>query len=472
MLGFDIRQIYKFADRGNVNNSLISAASLLKYEPTAVNFCIQFDHLMQQPHVIFWFRRDLRLNDNIGLFHALKSGQNVLPIFIFDTNILTDLPKDDARITFIVELLSNINSKLVKKGSSLAVFHGKPYDIFTQLIRNTTLSAVYSNQDYEPYAVRRDAEISELLQKNAIDFRQFKDQVIFGQNEVVKDDGTPYVVFTPYSKKWKQKLAAEKVVSIPSETLPNFATHSYPFLTTETIGFKPSAIKVPPFRFDSLQNYEATRNFPAVAGTTGLSPHLRFGAISIRTAVKVALNHETFLNELIWREFFMQILWHFPDTVRHSFRPKYDAIKWRNNETEFKKWCDGNTGYPIVDAGMRELNATGFMQNRVRMITASFLCKHLLIDWRWGETYFALKLLDYEQASNVGNWQWAAGSGVDAAPYFRIFNPSEQTKKFDSKLQYIRKWVPEFEDFSYPEPIVDHKEARERCVRVYKEALG
>jgi deoxyribodipyrimidine photo-lyase len=259
----------------------------------------------------------------------------------------------------------------------------------------------------------------------------------------------------------------------PSETLlENIAQHSYPFLPLFEIGFEQSLIEVPQtdFSLGMIRDYEQIRNFPELK-TSHLGPHLRFGSISIRTAIAMAQSNQTFLNELIWREFFMQILWHFPQTIYKSFKPKYDNIQWRNNEAEFEKWCTGKTGYPFVDAGMRELNATGFMHNRVRMITASFLCKHLLIDWRWGETYFAQKLLDYEQSSNVGNWQWAAGSGVDVAPYFRIFNPSEQIKKFDKDLKYIRKWIPELQDGTYLKPIVDHKFARERCLEVYKKAL-
>ncbi len=294
---------------------------------------------------------------------------------------------------------------------------------------------------------------------------------------MVKDDGTPYVVFTPYSKKWKEHLSKIRLIAYPSEDLlQNITVHTYPFLSLSDIGFEKSNIEPKPFDISEklITNYPETRNFPAVKGTSMLGVYLRFGTVSIRKLVLEAQKNknETFLNELIWREFFMQILWHFPHTVNRSFKEKYDAIHWENNEDRFQKWCEGKTGYPFVDAGMRELNATGHMHNRVRMIVASFLCKHLLIDWRWGETYFAQKLLDYEQSSNVGNWQWAAGSGVDAAPYFRIFNPTEQIKKFDSDLKYIKKWVPELETTKYPKPIVDHKEARERCLNVYKKALG
>ncbi len=425
---------------------------------------------------IFWFRRDLRLDDNKALFEALSNAAT-LPVFIFDKNILSELPKDDARVTFISALLDNIQAILKQNHKSLAVFHDDPIHVFKKLVaENAEINAVYTNHDYEPYAQKRDAEVGAFLKSKNIAFHTFKDQVIFEKEEVIKEDGKPYVVFTPYSKKWKENFNEKLTESFPSEKkLAEIAQHSYPYLSLKDIGFEASGIKVADYNISSalIENYAETRNFPGIEGTSHLSPHLRFGAVSIRKIVKTALKHrkETFLNELIWREFFMQILWHFPNTVTESFRPKYDHIQWRNNKTEFKSWCEGITGYPIVDAGMRQLNTTGTMHNRVRMIVASFLCKHLLIDWRWGEAYFAEKLLDYEQSSNIGNWQWAAGSGVDAAPYFRIFNPSEQVRKFDKDLKYIRKWVPEFEQLDY-RPIIDHKEARERCLEVYKKAVG
>lgn len=426
---------------------------------------------------IFWFRRDLRLEDNHGLYEALANSKAVLPIFIFDKMILDELPQDDARVTFIYECLVEINTKLQKINKSLAVFYGKPEDIFEQIIADHNLEAVYTNHDYEPYALKRDTELKSFFDQRSISFQTFKDQVVFEKNEVVKDDGTPYVVYTPFSKKWKEKLKNNPIENYKSEALlEKIAPHSYPFIGLNDFGFKESTIKVRPYDITKniIENYTDTRNFPAVDKTSYASVHLRFGTISTRKLVQYAakFEDETYLKELIWREFFMQILWHFPNTVHNSFRPKYDAIQWKNNEDLFKKWCQGKTGYPIVDAGMRQLNKTGYMHNRVRMVVASFLTKHLLIDWRWGETYFAQKLLDYEQSSNVGNWQWAAGSGVDAAPYFRIFNPTEQVKKFDKDLKYIKKWVPELETLHYPDPIVDHKTARELCLKTYKEAVG
>jgi len=426
---------------------------------------------------IFWFRRDLRLEDNVGLFHALSSDEDVLPIFIFDETILSQLPKDDARVTFIYQQLEKIQTQLQAIGKSLAVFHGTPFEVFTKLTDENKVKTVHTNHDYEPYARKRDLELNLLFKEKNIEFKTSKDQVIFEKSDVVKDDGTPYVVYTPFSNKWKDNFRKTKLIHYKSEDLLNKITlHSYSFLSFSDIGFKTSKIKVTPYDISNalIDNYEATRNFPAMNKTSYLGIYLRFGAVSIRKMVSKAIEskNETFLKELIWREFFMQILWHFPHTINSSFRPKYDEIKWENNEELFQKWCEGKTGYPFVDAGMRELNATGHMHNRVRMIVASFLCKHLLIDWRWGEAYFATKLLDYEQSSNVGNWQWAAGSGVDAAPYFRIFNPTEQIKKFDKDLIYIQKWIPEINSLDYPTPIVDHKEAREKCLRVYKAAVG
>lgn len=442
------------------------------------DFKVAFVHLQKELMIktVFWFRRDLRLYDNCALYHALQNG-DVLPVFIFDTSILSQLEKDDARVSFIYKALQQIQTQLQQLGKSLAVFHGNPITIFEQLVQDHPITQVYANHDYEPKARKRDLEINNLLKKHRIAFKTCKDQVIFEKDEVVKKDGTPYVVFTPYANKWKEKLAVTSLGYYNSENLLEaIVLHPYPFPDLETIGFTPSVIKVPLYDITKplLSHYTARRDYPAIQGTSQLSTHLRFGTISIRNIVKQALDHNAgvFLNELIWREFFMQILWHFPYTVHKSFKAKYDHIQWMNNEIQFEKWCNGTTGYPIVDAGMRELNATGLMHNRVRMITASFLCKHLLIDWRWGETYFASKLLDYEQASNVGNWQWAAGSGVDAAPYFRIFNPEEQMKKFDKSQVYIRQWVPEIGTQNYPEPVINHKEARERCLKIYKAAVG
>lgn len=433
---------------------------------------------MTSPINIFWFRRDLRLDDNIGFYEALKSNHPVLPIFIFDSTILNDLPKDDARVTFIFETLQKMRDTLQKEHhSSIAMYHGKPLDIFKQLIEEYNIKTVFTNHDYEPYAKARDAEIEALLSKHEIAFRTFKDQVIFEKNEVVKSNGDPYVVYTPYMKTWKAHFKNHDLkIYYTNEYLDNVVKHSrLPNLGLSDMGFTTSNQKIVDYKVTPtlIQEYEDKRNLPSKDATSRLGPHLRFGTVSIRKMMKkaVAEKNETFWQELIWREFFMQILWHFPNTKDEAFKAKYDRIEWRNNEEEFKKWCEGNTGYPLVDAGMRQLNETGFMHNRVRMLVGSFLCKHLLIDWRWGEAYFAEKLHDYEKASNIGNWQWVAGSGVDAAPYFRIFNPTTQIDKFDKNKAYIKNWVKEYGTDKYPEKMVDHKEARERCLKVYKEAL-
>ncbi|WP_421825026.1 cryptochrome/photolyase family protein [Flagellimonas oceanensis] len=437
---------------------------------------------MKDKVIVFWFRRDLRLDDNVGLYQALQNDVPVLPIFIFDTEILENLPKNDARVTFIHKQLQKISNQLrTNHGSSIAQFHDTPKKVFKQLLDDFDIEAVYTNHDYEPYAKKRDEEIKSLLEENDVQFNTFKDQVIFEKDEVVKDDGDPYVVYTPFMRKWKENFNPSTHL-VEYDTLSDLGKNLYeskklPRLSLEDMGFEESSIEVPDYTVTSglIQKYEDTRDYPAKEkGTSRLGPHLRFGTVSIRKMVKKAIDekNETFWNELIWREFFMQILWHFPHTVNKAFRAKYDRIDWRNNEEEFEKWKKGETGYPLVDAGMRELNETGYMHNRVRMLVASFLCKHLLIDWRWGEAYFAEKLLDYEMASNVGNWQWAAGSGVDAAPYFRIFNPTTQIKKFDKDKKYINTWVPDLQELSYPDPIVDHKMARERCLKTYKEAVS
>ncbi|MEO0894930.1 MAG: deoxyribodipyrimidine photo-lyase [Bacteroidota bacterium] len=432
---------------------------------------------MNKPRVAWWCRRDLRLDDNAALFHALSSGKEVMPVFIFDKHILDELPEEDGRVQFLHDRLHQLDKELRKMGSSFHVFYGTPEEIWKRLVDEGELEAVYTNHDYEPYARKRDGELSSFFSAHNVGFHTYKDQVIFEKEEILSGSHKPYSVFTPFSKKWKSELNPDNMRSY--ETEPLF-THFWkneagkiPSLLS--MGFKGSAIPIPSMKADQdvIKDYHETRNFPAVKGTTRIGIHLRFGTISIRKLARSAWKlNETYLNELIWREFYMQILWNFPHVADAPFREKYGAINWRNNEEEFEKWCQGKTGYPIVDAGMRELNETGYMHNRVRMIVSSFLSKHLLINWQWGENYFATKLLDFELASNNGGWQWAAGSGTDAAPYFRIFNPEAQMKKFDKGLVYTRKWVPEFGTPTYPRPIVDHKAARERCLDAYKMALS
>ncbi|MEO5977590.1 MAG: deoxyribodipyrimidine photo-lyase [Chryseolinea sp.] len=422
---------------------------------------------------IFWLRRDLRLADNAGLFRALKEQKDVLPVFIFDTEILDKLEdKIDARVEFILQSLETLKQELESHGTSLLVLSGNPIEIFKKI----DATVIYTNHDYEPYARKRDESISKIIHDNGGLFKSFKDQVIFEKNEVLKGDGLPYTVFTPYSRKWKSLLTNFCIKSYPTETyVDHFAKcKPLPFPTLKDIGFKESEIEFPPriVKKSIIKTYDKTRDYPAIEGTTRLSIHLRFGTVSIRKLVHLAKQtNQTWLNELIWREFYQMILWHFPHIVTQSFKPAYDRIPWRNDEREFKAWCDGQTGYPIVDAGMRELNETGFMHNRVRMIVASFLTKHLLIDWRWGEAYFGKKLMDYDLAANNGGWQWSAGTGCDAAPYFRVFNPYLQTEKFDPDLEYIRYWVPEKDTSDYPKAIVEHAEARDRALRTYKNAL-
>lgn len=427
---------------------------------------------------IFWFRRDLRLKDNHGLYQALTKHNRVMLLFIFDRDILDHLEdKEDARVEFLHRKLRKLKQQVDDLGSSVYVATGTPKEVFETLLLDYKVEAVYANHDYEPYAIKRDQEIAKLLRAHGSELHTFKDQVIFEKNEVVKDDGKPYTVFTPYMRKWKDRLKLHLITKFPSEDHLGKLIKTAPFVfpTLQALGFQSTDKTFPSPEPDAtlIENYHLTRDIPGIVGTTRLSVHLRFGTISIREITNQAIElNEKWLNELIWRNFYMMILWHFPKVVTEAFKPKYDLIAWRNHPKEFEAWCQGQTGYPIVDAGMRELNETGFMHNRVRMITASFLTKHLLIDWRWGEAYFASKLLDHELASNNGGWQWAASSGCDAVPYFRIFNPELQTKRFDPELKYIKKWVPEFQEFDYPQPIVDHKAARERALAAYRSALA
>lgn len=422
---------------------------------------------------ICWFRRDLRLKDNTALHMALANESAVLPLFIFDSDILKELPEDDARLSFIHAEISSMDAELTKKGSSFLTKHGSPLEIWGEILKEYDVEAVYINKDYEPYALKRDKEVAAFLAEKGVQFRPFKDQVIFEENDVLKNDGKPYTIYTPFKNKWLSQFDKNEHLPLKDSNFDNLHQTDIDLLSLEKLGFTKSSRIVKPFTLEEVDEYEIMRNFPAKDGTSYLSPHLRFGTVSARQIIqKLKSNDAVFLSELIWREFFMQILFHFPRVVSESFRPKYDAIKWRNNTQDFERWCEGETGYPMVDAGMRQLNQTGYMHNRVRMVVASFLCKHLLIDWRWGEAYFAKKLLDYDLSANNGNWQWAAGTGCDAAPYFRIFNPIEQLKKFDKDLIYTRKWVKNLSEFSYPQPMVDHKGARERALGAYKEGIN
>ncbi|MCL5246978.1 DNA photolyase family protein [Cellulophaga sp. 20_2_10] len=421
---------------------------------------------------IFWFRRDLRLEDNTALSLALSSGKPVLPIFIFDENILNELDKDDARVTFIHQTISAMNTTLKNCNSGVLCLHTTPEKAWKELMSKYAIENVFYNKDYEPYAKERDEKITALLEENNINVKSYKDSVVFEENDVLKNDGGAYTVYTPYKNKWLSLFKAELIEEQKCDLSKNLVAFSAAFLSLKDLGFRASSIEVMPYNLEHLDVYADKRDFPSDDITTYLGPHLRFGTVSVRKLIRGLEGLESvFLSELVWREFFTQILYHYPKVVTQNFRAKYDGIKWRNNQEDFEKWCTGTTGYPMVDAGMRQLNQTGYMHNRVRMITAGFLCKHLLIDWQWGEAYFAKKLLDYELASNNGNWQWAAGTGCDAAPYFRIFNPITQLKKFDKDFKYVRKWIPEFDGFDYPDPMVDHKTARERALKIYKEGI-
>lgn len=433
----------------------------------------EFNIMTKQKVTFFWFRRDLRLDDNIGLFHALQSDFPLIPLFIFDEDILENLPENDARVSFIYDSLQKINQELLAVDSSILIKKGKTIDVWKSLIEEYDIHEIFFNKDYEPFAIKRDSAIQELVKQNNIETFSFKDHVIFEEKEITKSDGLPYTVYTPYKNKWLEKyhIMGQVPEYDTKPVLKNFIKQQFTFPDLSEIGFERSTIKVLPHNLTQIGNYKETRDFPALDSTSYLSPHLRFGTVSIRKLVNWAnKKNQTFLSELIWREFFIQILFSFPNVVNHNFKSAYDGIQWRNNEEDFKRWCSGTTGYPMVDAGMRQLNETGYMHNRVRMVVASFLCKHLLINWQWGEAYFAEKLLDFELASNVGNWQWAAGTGCDAAPYFRVFNPEIQQKKFDEKGIYIHKWIPEF-DLGYNEPMVDHAFARDRAIATYKAGI-
>jgi deoxyribodipyrimidine photo-lyase len=435
---------------------------------------------MAQEICLFWHRRDLRFKDNSGLYQALNTFPAVQPIFIFDSDILSKLkdPKDP-RVTFIYSQIESLKDEYQKKGSDLWVFHGKPIEIFKKLFAENSVAAVFANGDYEPQAIERDLEIENLCGKKRIQFKLFKDQVVFEKNEVLTDAKKPYTVFTPYKRKWLSSLKPEHLKAHNTEKFENKLNpikKPQSLLSLTDLGFQENVTTEFPAKKTTvtlLKNYQAERDFPALQSTSKLGLHLRFGTVSIRDLVKTAKQYsETWLSELIWREFFMQILFHYPHVEKTSFRPEYDNIAWRKSPQDFAKWCEGKTGYPMVDAGMRELNSTGFMHNRVRMVVASFLSKHLLIHWYLGERYFAEKLLDFELSANNGNWQWAAGTGCDAAPYFRIFNPEAQQKRFDPDWVYIKKWVPEFGTKAYPEPMVEHSFARDRALSEYKKGLG
>lgn len=455
---------------------VVCSGELYGFNEQILGMFVKWYNMQPQKKIaVFWFRRDLRLNDNVGLTAALKSGLPVLPVFIFDDNILSELPKNDARVTFIYTELSKLNLQLIALNTGLAVKTGAPEKVWKKLTEEFVIDAVFFNHDYEPYAQKRDKEILEFLTSKKIKTNTFKDHVFFEKQEIVKADGLPYTVYTAYKNKWLENFTKLKIHKPEDEKLlsRNYFKYKSIFPSLKDIGFVESEIVAPDHRLKYVNGYELVRDFPALDKTSFVGHHLRFGTISVRALVYFAQSkNQTFLSEIIWRDFFSQILFHFPQVVDQSFKKQYDFIEWENDAELFEKWKNGKTGYPIVDAGMNQLNQTGFMHNRVRMIVASFLVKHLLIDWRWGEAYFAEKLLDYDLASNNGNWQWAAGCGCDAAPYFRVFSPSLQQERFDPKMEYIQKWIPNFDEENYIKPIVEHKFARERAIRVYKKGLA
>ena len=430
---------------------------------------------MANEETLFWFRRDLRLEDNHGLYQAALRGRRVRPLFIFDTDILDKLPRADARVEFILRAVEKLHHDLRALGGGLTVEIGRPIEVIARLIAQHKISEVITNEDYEPYATERDRKIRAQLTAAGVGFTAFKDHVIFGPGDILKDDGTPYRVYGAYARRWRERFTADmpKPYRSGSALLKVGATRGAGPPTLARLGFTPAGIEFPDPRPSKkiIAEYADTRNLMGVDGTSRMGVHLRFGTISVRKLARISIDSSVYFGELIWREFFMQVLAHNPRTTRESYDLRFERVRWRSSRADFKRWCEGRTGYPVVDAGMRELNQTGFMHNRARMITGSFLCKHLLLDWRWGERYFALKLLDYDQSSNVGNWQWVAGCGCDPAPYFRVFNPTLQAKRFDPTGLYAGRWIPELEDGSYTDPMVPHEFARRRALGTFSAAV-
>ncbi|MGM0506610.1 MAG: cryptochrome/photolyase family protein [Bacteroidota bacterium] len=430
-----------------------------------------------QPVHVHWFRRDLRLTDHRALQRAIRSGLPVLPLFVFDRNILNRLEsRTDRRVHFIHQRLKNLKAQLRAVGSDLVIKTGSPVEVWRELLSEWEVASASVVRDYEPYARSRDREVWEILNREGIQLHGFKDQVIFETSEIVTKAGDPYKVFTPYARQWNRHLQESDLEPCRVDLSSFLKMEEQSFPSLEELGFRPADdtpdTEPRPLPVGIMKKYGQTRDLPGLQGTTRLGVHLRFGTISIRELVRMARQYSTtFLNELVWREFFQMVLWHHPESVDRAIRPEYDRIEWEENRDHFQAWCEGRTGYPMVDAGMRELNETGFMHNRARMVAAGFLCKHLLIDWRRGERYFASRLTDFELASNVGNWQWAAGSGHDAAPWFRIFNPVRQQERFDPKFHYIKQFLPDYGTPSYPEPIIEHATARKRALDRYRRAL-
>ena len=465
---------------------------------------------MQKLHdkALLWFRRDLRLEDQAALYHALRSARRVFCCFVLDTEILDALPRADRRVEFILQALSQLDAALRARGGALIVRHGRAVELLPQLAAELGVQAVFANHDDEPQALARDALVAERLASFSCQFRSFKDHVVFERSEVLTALGKPYGVFTPYKNAWLRKLTPFYLQAYPVERYLDLLAASplaqgVPGLAE--IGFEPAGLAphvgadraealLDDF-LDRIARYDSTRDFPAVKGPSYLSVHLRFGTISIRRLAREAWQRaqagergaEVWLSELIWRDFYHQVMHHHPQAMTGAFRPEYDAIQWEQGpaaEALFRAWCEGRTGYPLVDAAMLQLNQTGYMHNRLRMVAASFLIKDLGIDWRWGERYFAEQLLDFDLAANNGGWQWAASSGCDAQPWFRIFNPVTQSEKFDADGKFIKRYLPLLAALpaklihapwlagplaapDYAQPLVRHDEARERTLARY-----
>lgn len=462
----------------------------------------------QYARALVWFRRDLRDDDHAALYHALKSARQVYCVFVFDTEILDGLSdRADRRVEFIWQSVRELQVSLEADGGGLAVLHGLARDELPAFAKRLEVQAVFANRDYEPSSIGRDVAVAADLRHSGIDFHLFKDQVVFEGDEVLSGEGRPYRIFTPYKNAWLSRLNPFFLKPYPvaryREALASPAAHAMP--TLDAIGFMPTGLRHPAgmsgadrlladFR-DRIKSYKEAREFPAVKGTSFLSTHLRFGTVSVRSLARLAwemggAGAETWLQELVWRDFYFMILQHNPRLAGgQCFKPEFDNIEWPGSEAHFDAWCEARTGFPLIDAAMRQLNQTGYMHNRLRMVTASFLVKDLLVDWRKGERYFAGKLLDFDFAANNGGWQWAASTGCDAQPWFRIFNPVTQSEKFDAEGNFIRKYVPELGacfakeihapwkisverrrelKLDYPMPVVDHAEMREKALALYK----
>ncbi len=458
-----------------------------------------------------WIRRDIRLHDHHALSAAIANCDEVQLIFIFDSKILSKLPKNDRRVSFIHESLEFIENELNKKGASIIIRHGDPIEEIPMAMLKYKCDALFFNKDFEPYALKRDKKIKSLI-KNA---HEYLDHVYYEPKRILNGKGEVYKVFTPYKKKWLEELKNEdNQVALYKCALNQFSevTNKHSLLKfdwMEEIGFEKTTnalqggtkeAKKHLLKFEKkIQDYKEARDIPSIEGTSNLSPYIRHGCLSIRDMMRAALKSNSngaqiWLSELIWREFYQMILFHFPHVEKSSFKKQYDAIKWKGTDEHFKLWCEGQTGFPIIDGAMRCLNQTGMMHNRLRMIVASFLCKTLLIDWRRGEEYFALKLLDFDLAANNGGWQWSSSTGCDAQPYFRIFNPYSQSQRFDGEGKFIKRYCPELKFFNskyihaphetdiliqteaqcllgsdYPYPIVDYKTNRDQALKMYKE---